>query len=176
MRSSSGQSSSLQKLLEDGPVTFLKVQEDDFILEVVERNESQTHAMIRAGNIPAILKKLKHEPAEAADLEAAIADIEDQLMPCIKKLPKQRCLVTSEPQFWGIGGVAGIDPEDGFQLEIDTVEEIFNRLVDVAYGMPAARLNVPENSGFAAHVLFLRELMHHAGFNAIHLIRQMEME
>jgi len=123
--------------------------------------------MIRAGNIRTILKNLKHEPAEAVDLEAAIADIEDQLMPRIKELPKNRCLVTSEQAFWNIAHVAGLNSGDKLQLDVETVEEIFNRLVDVAYGIPALRLNVPENREFAANVLFLRELMHHANYTSI---------
>ncbi|NIT58712.1 MAG: hypothetical protein GWN00_21550, partial [Aliifodinibius sp.] len=59
-----------------------------------------------------ILSDLKHEPAKAIEIEAAIADIEDQLMPIIKDLPERRCLVTSEQTFWKIAKVAGRNSED----------------------------------------------------------------
>lgn len=158
-----------QKLLADGPVTILHRKNDRFILEVVYDSESKSQSANTAGNTQSILTKLKHEPAEAIEIEAAIADIEDQLMPVIKDLPARRCLVTSEQIFWEIAKVAGLESEAGLKLKIDTVEEVFNRLVDVAYGTPASRLNVPENREFTAAVLFLRELMHHAGYKIINI-------
>ncbi|MFH5883960.1 hypothetical protein ACG2F4_06580 [Halalkalibaculum sp. DA3122] len=156
-----------KKLPEDGPITNIQVKGKQFILEIVESGEKGATTAIEAGNIQTILDNLKHEPAEAIELEAAIADIEDQLMPIIRDLPKRRCLVTSEETFWSIAKVAGCNTDDNLQLDIATVEEIFNRLADVAYGTPASRLGVPENREFAAAVLFLRELMHHAGFKCI---------
>lgn len=159
--------SSIQDLLERGPVTNLKAGKNHFILELIKGEEAQDHTEIKAGDIQLILKNLKHQPAEAPELEAAIADIEDQLMPVIKDLPGHRRLVSSGAPFLRIAKVAGFDAEDEVELDVDTVEELFNRLVDVAYGTPASRLDVPENREFAAAVLFLRELMHHAGFNSI---------
>lgn len=114
----------------------------DFILEVVNGNEPVDQAVIKAGNIQQILKLLKPEPAEAIELEA-IADIEEQQMLVINNLPRHRCLATSEQAFWNIARVAGFDSEDRLKLYVDTVEEIFNRLADVAYGTPASRLNIP---------------------------------
>jgi len=167
MNKNSKQYSFLQKLLENGSVTVLRIHSEQFILETASDNKTKTQATITASSIPTILDKLKHEPAEAIEIEAAIADIEDQLMPVIKHLPSRRCLATSEQAFWKIAKVRGYNSEEKFQLDIDTVEEIFNRLVDVAYGTPAHRLDVPEDREFAATVLFLRELMHHAGFNSL---------
>jgi len=83
------------------------------------------------------------------------------LIPVIKDLPNRRCLATTEQAVWNVAEVAGFGAEDKLQLDVDTVEEVFNRLVDVAYGTPASRLEVPETREFAATVLFLRELMHH---------------
>lgn len=75
--------------------------------------------------------------------------------------------MTSEELSWNIAKVAGININNNLRLDIDTVEEIFNRLADVAYGTPASRIDVPENREFATAVLFLRELMHHASFTSI---------
>lgn len=157
----------LQKLLAGGPVIILDRKNGRFILEVVYDSESKSQSTYMAGNIQSILANLKHEPAEAVEIESAIADIEEQLMPVIKNLPERRCLVTSGQTFWEIAKVAGLNGEDKNELNVETVEEIFNRLVDVAYGTPARMLNVPEGREFAASVLFLRELMHHAGINTI---------
>lgn len=160
-----------QKLLQDGPVTILKIEDRQFILEVVNDGEAESQDTIIAGDVQTILADLKHEPAKAIELEAAIAHIEDQLMPIISELPNRRCLVTSEQAFWAITNVAGLETDESLQLDVDAVEEIFNRLVDVAYGTPASRLDVPENREFAAFVLFLRELMHHASFDSL-VLRQ----
>ncbi|MGK7369706.1 MAG: hypothetical protein ACNS64_05785 [Candidatus Halalkalibacterium sp. M3_1C_030] len=159
----------LKKLFGDEPVTILHSKSDRFILEVVYDSGSKSQSTYTAGNIQSILANLKHEPAKAIEIEAAIADIEEELMPVIKDLPERRCLFTSEKAFWEIAKVAGFESEDKLKLKIDTVEEIFNRLVDVAYGTPASRLDVPEDRGFTATVLFLRELMHHASYNIIYL-------
>lgn len=157
----------LKDLLKDGPVTFLQIKGKQFILEIVDSGEKDTSIVLEVGDIQNILENLKNEPAEVNELEAAIADIEDQLMSIIHDLPKHRCLVTSEEMFWNIAKVAGLNTDENLELDIDTVEEVFNRLADVAYGTPASRLDVPENRGFAASVLFLRELMHHASFHPI---------
>lgn len=167
MSKSSDQNTIRRKLLEKEPVTILRKESEQFILEVVNNNETKSQVTIKAGAIQIILNNLKHEPAEAIEIEAAIADIEDQLMPVIKDLPERRCLVTSEQTFWEIAKVAGFNAEDKIELDIETVEEIFNRLVDLAYGTPARMLKVPVGREFAASVLFLRELMHHAGFYTI---------
>lgn len=164
MTDNNKQTSFLQNLLGDGPVTILHKKNGRFILEIVYDTESKSESTYTAGNVQSILANLKHEPAKAIEIEAAIADIEDQLMPVIKDLPERRCLVTSEQTVWEIAKVAGLEAEDRLKLKVDTVEAIFNRLVDVAYGTPASRLDVPENREFAATVLFLRELMHHARF------------
>lgn len=157
----------LKNLLEDGPVTILKVDNDQFLLEIVRDIESQNHTILKAGNMNSILNNIHHEPAEAIELEYAIEDIEDQLMPIIKDLPDNRCLLTSEQLFLDIANVAELDLDDNRQLDIETVEEVFNRLADVAWGTPATRLKMPENREFAATVLFLRELMHHADYDSM---------
>lgn len=169
MTENSNHISFFQKFFGDGPVTLLHKKNERFILEVLYDSENKSQSANTAGNFQSILTNLKHEPAEAIEIEAAIADIEDQLIPVIKDLPARRCLVTSEQIFWEIAKVAGLESEDRIKLKIDTVEAIFNRLVDVAYGTPASRLDVPENREFTAAVLFLRELMHHAGYKIIYI-------
>ena len=91
----------LQKLPGGGPVIILDRINGRFMLEVVYDSESKSQSTYKAGNIQSILANLKHEPAEAVEIEAAIADIEDRLMPVIKDLPERRCLVTSRTDSLG---------------------------------------------------------------------------
>lgn len=159
--------SSFQDVPEGGPVTIFQLKDRQYILDVTDAIEADQSTVIKAGDISVIFDNLQHEPAEAIELEAAIADIEDQLMSIINDLPKHRYLVTSEQTIWDIAKVAGLNTDNEIQLDINTVEEIFNRLVDVAYGTPASRLDLPVNREFAATVLFLRELMHHGSYDFI---------
>lgn len=117
-----------------------------------------------------ILDRLGHEPPTAYELEVAIADIEDALMPVISKLPERRYLVTSEPMISQISKAVGVDTGEQVDLRMESVELLYYRLVELSYGTPSARLGVPETREFVAAVLFLRELMHHAGFDVIHIL------
>lgn len=49
------------------------------------------------------------------------------------------------------------------ELDVTHIERQFNRLVDVANGLPAANAGLPMRGDFAANLLILREPMHHAG-------------
>lgn len=86
-------------------------------------------------------------------------------MPAMAALPTRRHLSTSAPEIWSIAGVAGLKPPA--HLAIETVEMLFNQLADAAYGIPAARLGIPSDRGFAASLLLLRELLHHGSFGSI---------
>lgn len=155
----------VRSLLKDGPVTILNFENDSIMLRVINRKDFSVQTKLQTGSMPRILRHLKNEPATAVELEAAIAAIEDELMPAIPSLPGHRCLVTSEPVVHQIAGLAS--GTDDSRLEVTDVERLFNRLVDVAYGTPAKVLGIPENREFAASLLYLRELMHHAGFSFI---------
>lgn len=154
--------SRVRSLLKEGPVTIFSFENDRIMLRVISREDLPDQSMLQAGSMRHILRHLQSEPATAVELEAAIAAIEDELMPAIPSLPAHRCLVTSEPVVHQIAGLAS-DTDDS-RLEVTEVERLFNRLVDVAYGTPAKLLGVPENREFAAALLYVRELMHHAGF------------
>lgn len=112
-----------------------------------------------AGSYGAILARLRHEPATAGELEAAIETVEDALMPLVRSLPAGAALVASMPE---IAKAAGHG-----KLDIEAVEALFNRLADVASRIPAARLGIPPTREFAAALTLLRELMHHGGFASV---------
>jgi len=152
-----------------GPVISLNFGDNQIILNVVKDNDSDRFKTLGVGLMQDILSRLQHEPATAYELEVTIADIEDSLMPIISKLPERRYLATSEPAISQIAMIAGFGTDEPVDLTMETVELLYNCLVDMAYGTPSARLGVPETREFAAAVLFLRELMHHAGFDVVHI-------
>ena len=153
-----------------GPVTSLNFEESQINLNIIWDDDSSRTQTLQVTSMKSIMDRLGHEPPTAYELEVAIADIEDTLMPIIPKLPEIRYLVTSEPSISQISKVAVPDTDDQANLTMEAVELLYNRLVELSYGTPSARLGVPETSEFAAKVLFLRELMHNAGFDAIHIL------
>jgi len=65
MNRNKGSYSFLQNLLVDRPVSVLQTKNEDFILTVINDWEVDSREIYMAGNMPTILAKLKHEPAEA---------------------------------------------------------------------------------------------------------------
>jgi hypothetical protein len=161
----------IRALLNDGPVTWLHLDRGCIVLEVVSDGDSPNSIMLEAGTFQGILQHLHHEPPTAEELEAAIAVIEDELMPIIGLLPKHRCLVSAAPEIGEITELAGLGSGQGVHLDIGSVERLFNRLADVSYGTPPAQRGMPTGRVFAASLLLLRELLHHARFESIVFVR-----
>lgn len=106
-------------------------------------------------------------PAESA-LEGAIATVEDALMPHVAALRRYPLDVLQ-----GDGALLediaraagrGAPVQQGLRLSVEEVERVFNRLVDVAAGMPARSLEIPESPRFVAALLVVREILHHVGY------------
>lgn len=152
----------------DGPITRLHIADDRITLEIADNLTKATTLDI--GSLRSILDCLRHEPVKADEIETAIAQIEDALMPAMPALPTRRQLITSAPGIWKIAGVAGFEGSAPARLSTETVEMLFNQLVDVAYGTPAARLGIPSDRGFVANLLLLRELLHHGSFGSIMIL------
>mgnify|MGYP000899046138 FL=1 len=112
-------------------------------------------------------RHFRHAVPTAAELEAAIETVEDVLMPMIPRLRGHGTLRTDDVESIALVAFAGLPGNVAVELDRDTVERQFNRLVDVANGRPAASEGLPSRATFAAHLLILRELMHHAGRDSV---------
>jgi hypothetical protein len=144
-------------------VVKLRFADDRIRLELAD-------ASLPLGSFTQLLALLPHEPPTAGELENAIAEIEDRLMPVLKALPAARRLSSDEALLHELA--AHMTPPATTTLDIDAVERLFNRLADVASGLPAARAGIPPERAFAAALLLVREVMHHGGFPALALVRQ----
>jgi len=148
----------------------LNLRDERITLEVLGGHERNTQA-INAGSTRKVLEHIRHEPATADELESAISDIEDHLMPALRQLPAPRRLVTSEPEVLRIAKLLRSSDPLAARLELAEIEQLFNRLADVAHGMPAAQLGIPADRSFAATLLILREILHHGGFASVELMQ-----
>lgn len=160
----------LRKMPSEGPVTQLRMRDARITLEVLSGHDGNAQT-IDAGSTREVLERIRHEPATAGELESAISDIEDHLMPALRRLPAHRRLVTSEPEVRRIAKLLKSGDALAARLEPAEIEQLFNRLVDVAHGMPAAALGIPTDRSFAATVLIVREILHHGDFASVELVQ-----
>lgn len=105
-------------------------------------------------------------PPRPSDVENAIATIEDELMRAPRNLRGIE-VKSDAPVLREIARAAGVP--DAARLSRDVVERTFERLAAVASGRPNAQERLPEETGFAASLLILRELMHHLDISSIAL-------
>lgn len=111
-------------------------------------------------------------PPGSAALEQAIQLVEDALMPAIPSLrhPPAMLLECADPVLAPLLPATGRDLMAAATLSITDVEDVFDRLTRVAAGVPARSLGVPDQPGFAAALVVVRELLHHIGLPALRVM------
>lgn len=115
---------------------------------------------------------LQHFPPSERAMELAIASTEDALMPWIPalRLDSLEVLECADAVLAPLPSVLGYPQQAIVDLDIDEVERAFNQLAQVAAGMPAKSLGVPERPDFVAALVVVRELMHHVGWEQLRLL------
>lgn len=109
----------------------------------------------------------RQAPPSPLEMENAIAFVEDILSPVARSLPRGTTLVTHDPEARHLLVVARPGQDPAAPLTVEDVERVFNDLVAVSQGRPAASGGLPHDPGFAAWVLIVRELMQHLAFDSI---------
>jgi hypothetical protein len=114
---------------------------------------------------------LLHSPPTPAELETAIAVIEDEVMTAGRSLPTGAILETRDASLWGL--VSLIDPkaQNESLVSLDEVEQLFDLLAALAMGRPATIAGIPIDPYFAAALILLREMMHHLNFKNIRMLK-----
>lgn len=94
--------------------------------------------------------------------------MEDALAAARSRVPAHLQLETTDPGIRAIAASAGLPGEPPWSLDRDTVERIFNRLVDIAEGAPA---DPPTRDPleWSATLVILREMMHHWGIASVNV-------
>lgn len=129
----------------------------------VDLGTGQRDAVVLAiGSSALAHRHFRSELPTAAELEAAIDTVEDVLMPLIPRLRGAGSLLTSDDESIALAASACLPTNTTVELDTASVERQFNRLVDVVNGRPVSHEGLPTRARFAAHLLILRELMHHA--------------
>lgn len=103
----------------------------------------------------------RHTPPTPLELEHAIEAVENVVMPLARVLPPGTALHTADAHGHTLAALAHPGQPTGTAVTIDDVERVFNQLVAVSEGRPAASSGLPPGPAFAAWILILREFMHH---------------
>lgn len=105
----------------------------------------------------------RHARPTPVELENAIQEIEDALMPAWKHV-RGYALLSSDAWLRSLLEFAG---RSGAEIDRETVEESFNRLTALSEGRPLSQDPLPQDPLFPARLLVLRELMHHLDFTVL---------
>lgn len=112
----------------------------------------------------------RHEPPTPLELENAIEHVENAVMPLLRQMQPGSQLVTADAPARELHRLVHEREARGALLLIDDIEQVFNQLVAVSQGRPAASAGLALRAEFAAYVLILRETMHHLGFASLTLL------
>lgn len=113
-------------------------------------------------------KYFKQTPPDEAQIEAAIIEVEDMIMPLVAQVKaKNYRLETSDPKIREIAGYVNIKEN---VLSLSEMESVFSRFAAIVMGMPSSMDVLPQTKEFAATLLILREIMHHLGFENIFIV------
>ena len=112
------------------------------------------------------------QPPTPLQIEQAIEQVEDLVMPARARLPARLQLATHDLALHALAraGAHAADAQVAKTLGIETVEQLFNRLVARAAGRPASQDALRVDGPHAARLIIVRELLHHWGLDGIVLL------
>lgn len=111
----------------------------------------------------------------AGAVEAAIAAVEDVVMPWHGHLPAAARLVSSDAWVAAVASWAGMPTGvASWWLSTQAVERLFDRWVALVQGRPASQDGLPSTGVFSAALLALRECLHHLAFDGLWVLASEE--
>jgi hypothetical protein len=110
---------------------------------------------------------MRHTPPTPLDIEHAIEQTEDIVMPLAAKLVR-----TGQLQLSGSGAAlilqgVGAEPDAELHWNLDEVEDLFHRIAMVSQGRPSGQEALPTAPEFYAAMVILRECLHHLRFSGV---------
>jgi exopolyphosphatase/pppGpp-phosphohydrolase len=161
-----------QLVEEDVSVTVLHIDNAySFIAQGVKADKPDNLWVFDIGTVKTAQDFFKHVPPTPAEVEYAIMEVEDEVMPLHKLLVPDSSLYTFDSAVRE-AAVLGVVTEtaEGIILARSEMEYVFNRLAAIISGRPASQDVLPADNSFAASLLILREVMHHLAFKEITIL------
>jgi hypothetical protein len=110
---------------------------------------------------------MRHTPPTPLDIEHAIEQTEDLVMPLAAKLVRTEQLLLRGPGAALVLQGVGAKPDAVLRWSLDDVEDIFNRIAMVSQGRPSGQDALPTAPEFYAAMVILRECLHHLRFSGV---------
>ncbi len=110
---------------------------------------------------------MRHTPPTPLDMEHAIEQTEDVVMPLASKLVRMDQLLLRGPGAALILHAVGAKPDKALLWGLDEVEDLFNRIAMVSQGRPSGQEALPTAPEFYAAMVILRECLHHLRFGDV---------
>lgn len=110
---------------------------------------------------------MRHTPPTPLDMEHAIEQTEDVVMPLASKLVRTDQLLLRGSGAALILQAVGAKPDEALQWNLDDVEVLFNRIAMVSQGRPSGQEALPTAPEFYAAMVILRECLHHLRFGEV---------
>lgn len=112
-------------------------------------------------------QRMRHTPPTPLDIEHAIEQTEDVVIPLAAKLVR-----TEQLQLRGSGAVlillgVGAGSDATLHWSLDEVEDLFNRIAMVSQGRPSRQEALPTAPEFYAAMVIPRECLHHLRFSEV---------
>lgn len=122
---------------------------------------------IQLGTASLARQWMRHTPPTPLDIEHAIEQTEDVVMPLAAKLVR-----TEQLQLRGSGAAlillaVGAAPDAALRWSLEDVEDLFNRIAMVSQGRPSGQETLPTAPEFYAAMVILRECLHHLRFREV---------
>lgn len=110
---------------------------------------------------------MRHTPPTPLDIEHAIEQTEDVVMPLAAKLVRtEQLLLRGSGAALILQGV-GTAPDAALHWNLNEVEDLFNRIAMVSQGRPMGQEALPTEPEFYAAMVILRECLHHLRFAGV---------
>ena len=110
---------------------------------------------------------MRHTPPTPLDIEHAIEQTEDVVMPLAAKLVRSEQLLLSRSGAALILQGVGVAPDAALRWSLEDVEDLFNRIAMVSEGRPSVQEALPTSPEFYAAMVILRECLHHLRFSEV---------
>lgn len=161
-----------QLVEEDASLTVLHIDNAyTFIAQGVKADKPDNLWVFDIGTVKTSQDFFKHVPPTPGEVEYAIMEVEDEVMPLHKLLVPNSILYTFDSAVRE-AAVLGVVTEtaEGIILARSEMEYVFNRLAAIISGRPASQDVLPADNSFASSLLILREVMHHLAFKEITIL------
>lgn len=149
------------------PVTLIEIGRWRTILVWGRGDTAHDAIELRIGFLKTAEEFFRHYPPTPRELEEAIAAIEDELARARKAVAGDSKLVTTDNVVLEIARIAGVAAASEPILNIEAVEQLYQRFAAIASGAPTTREEAESYAAYAATILILRECMHHLRYASI---------